>query len=165
VPEPIVDPSLLTTLAEISVALAGFSAIVVSFRQRNSGRWLEADADRFNGMVLHAMMALLFCLLPSVIGLFSHDPLRVWGIASGVLGLQIVGHALIAIRLATTDLRGRTILALGAVLGVFLVASGMGLSPMTALEAYLLGVLWHVAHSSVLFVWLIWIPAGPIERE
>ncbi len=49
------------------LTLAGFSAVVVSFKKRDANTWLKLDADRFHGMILHAILALL-SLLPAVSG-------------------------------------------------------------------------------------------------
>ena len=53
---PLASPDVLFTVAEIAVALAGFSAVVVLFKRRDSGRWRAADADRFHGMVVHGVL-------------------------------------------------------------------------------------------------------------
>ena len=53
----VADSGELPLAVEISVALAGFSAIVVLFRRGESGTWLPRDADRFHGMILHAAAA------------------------------------------------------------------------------------------------------------
>jgi len=57
----------LLTLAEVAITMAGFSAVVVSFKKRDTNTWLKLDADRFHGMILHAILALL-SLLPAVSG-------------------------------------------------------------------------------------------------
>ncbi len=49
------------------LTLAGFSAVVVSFKKRDANTWLKLDADRFHGMILHAILALL-SLLPAISG-------------------------------------------------------------------------------------------------
>ena len=86
---------LLYSLAEIAVTIAGFSAIVVLFKRSDSGTWLPSDADRFNGMLIHAMAAVFFCVLPSLIAVFETNEGTIWSIASAVLGVQIVGHSII----------------------------------------------------------------------
>ena len=47
------ETELLFTVAEISVALAGFSAVVVLFKRRDSGKWRAADANRFKKSHIH----------------------------------------------------------------------------------------------------------------
>jgi len=163
--QPANDPSILVTLAEISVALAGFSAIVVLFRRRDAGSWLEADADRFHGMILHAAAATFFCFLPSIVGVFSDDPAAVWGLSSAVLATQILAHVAVILRLATTDRIGRGLQVLGVAAAGGLWLNVFGIGFQREFGPYLLGVLWHVGQSAVLFVLLIWIPVGDIEPE
>lgn len=156
---------MLFALAELAVAFAGFSAIVVLFKRRDSGKWLPGDADRFHGMVLHAMAAVFFCALPAIVGVFTTSPDWIWGLASGLLGLQIAAHVILVLSFSTTTGFGRIALGFG-----LLVA---GLQALNVLEVgfsrefgpYLLGVLWHLFQSGVLFVWLIWIPADAVETE
>ena len=63
----------LLTLAEVAVALAGFSAIIVVFRRGTNGKWRHRDADLFHGMVIHAICAVLFCLFPNLVNLVVQD--------------------------------------------------------------------------------------------
>ncbi len=159
------DPSLLPTLAEIAVALAGFSAIVVLFRRTNEGRWRAEDADQFNGMVIHAVFAALFCLLPAMIEVFVQDPRLLWAIASAVLALQIVGHATGVILLASTNPSGRASMVLGYGLAALLALNAAGVGFDRAFGPYLLGVLWHLLLSGALFVLLVWVPADQRVKE
>ena len=57
------ESETLFSIAQVAIGLAGFSAIVVGFKRLESGDWHRADADRFNGMLIHAMCAALFCVL------------------------------------------------------------------------------------------------------
>ena len=160
---PTLDPSVLFPLAEIAVALAGFSAIVVIFRRRDSGKWRAGDADRFHGMVLHAVAATFFCLLPSIIGIFVESTQFVWNICSAVLGLQIVTHVALVLRFTSTSGASRAILPLGFVAATLQACNLLGLGFDHDFAPYLFGVLWHVFQSGLLFVWLIWIAAEDIE--
>lgn len=153
----------LFALAEISVALAGFSAIVVIFKRREDGSWHRADSDRFHGMVLHAMAAAFFCLLPALIAVFTGDTGVVWKIASGALGAQVLGHAAIIARLPTTR-RLDVVVALlpGLVVVVLQAMNVLGIRFAGEFGPYLAGVVWHVFQAGVLFVALIWVRAADI---
>ena len=156
---------LLYSLAEIAVTIAGFSAIVVLFKRSDSGTWRPADADRFNGMLIHAMAAVFFCVLPSLIAVFETNEGTIWSIASAVLGVQIVGHAIVIFRLEAIGLRGRLflVMALGAavlqILNVFAIHFSREFGP------YLVGVLWHVLHAGGLFVSLVWARSSDTRSE
>jgi hypothetical protein len=155
----------LYTLVEISVALAGFSAIVVLFKRSDSGKWNATDADRFNGMLIHAMSAAFFCVLPPLISVFSTDEKIVWAVASGILGIQIVGHSLVIWRLPSADflIRSYLLFALGAV--VLQVLNVAEIHYAREFRPYLVGVMWHLISAAVLFMGLIWVPAADVQRE
>ena len=82
------------TLAEVSVAMAGFSSIVVFFKRRETDIWQKSDADRFHGMILHSMLAVLFAFLPSAFANFDIDTETTFRWCSSLLavvtGLQVV---------------------------------------------------------------------------
>jgi hypothetical protein len=160
---PTLDPSVLFALAEIAVALAGFSAIVVIFRRRESGKWRVADAERFHGMVLHAVAAAFFCLLPSLVGVFVESTQLVWNLCSAALGLQITAHVALVLRFTSTGGASRAVLSMGFVAAALQVFNLFGIGYSHEFAPYLFGVLWHVLQSGVLFVWLIWIPAEDVE--
>ncbi len=160
------EAELLFTLAEISVALAGFSAIVVLFKRRDSGRWHAVDGNRFNGMLFHAIFAAFFCIFPSILNIFTDKPSHIWSIASAVLGAQILVHVTIIIRVATTKRRHIlpiVALASGPIALQVLNVTGIGFAH--EFGPYLGGVLWHVIHASVLFVWLVQIPQEDLDPE
>lgn len=156
----------LPVLAQIAVALAGFSAIVVSFKRRESGKWAASDADFFNGMVIHSIVALAFCLFPWFLGVFVQREPVIWNIASAVLAVQVLSHAGRIVTLPSTGKTSGTITGAGGlfvvVLQVFNVA---GLGFEHEFGPYLVGVLWHIAHASMLFLWLVFIRRTDIEKE
>ncbi|MEE3329799.1 MAG: hypothetical protein VX246_02925 [Myxococcota bacterium] len=78
----------LYAIAQIAIAIAGFAAL----KQRRDGLWATADADRFHGMLLHALSAAFFCILSPVIAAFTDHPERVWSICSALLGIQLLSH-------------------------------------------------------------------------
>ena len=95
----------LYTLAEISIGLAGFAAIVVLFKRQDSGHWKASHADYFGGMILHAMTAAFFCLLPTVVAVFTSAESVVWSVSSALSGIQILVQTIIVVRLPTTTLQ------------------------------------------------------------
>ena len=100
------ESETLFSIAQVAIGLAGFSAIVVGFKRHESGDWRRADADRFNGMLIHSMCAALFCVLPSILDPFAPSASALWTLASALLGLQIAVHASPVLTLSSTDLAG-----------------------------------------------------------
>jgi hypothetical protein len=76
----------LSTLAEVSVAFAGFSGIVTAFRRRNPGEWSRLERFRFRFMVEFSLATLALSLLPFFLSELGLPESRVWGCASIVLG-------------------------------------------------------------------------------
>lgn len=151
-------------LAEIAVGMAGFSAIVVLFKRRDSGKWQPADADRFNGMLIHAMSAALFCVLPALVHALAVQPDTVWSLCSSALGLWIAAHVTLVARLPTTGNVTRVIVAVGGLLAVaFQLANVTDLGIERGFAPYLVGVLWHLFHAGTLFIMLIWVRSEDIE--
>jgi len=157
--------SLLLSLAQLGVAFAGFAAIVVLFGRGDSGRWRDRErANRFHGMVVHSLVAVFFCLLPLLLDAFTSDPSSIWLIASALLGIEIVAHATGVILMPSTmRIRTRAAMSLGyAVAAVqFMNAAGIGFD--RAFEAFIVGVVWHVFMSGVLFLMLTWVPHTDVD--
>jgi len=158
------ENDLLFSLAELSVGLAGFSAIVVLFKRRENGKWRARDADRFHGMVLHAVSAGFFCVLPALVGVFAGAGDRLWTTVSFVLGVDLLWHTTIVFRMPSTLPKERPLVALGYLPGLLQLAVVFDLVALERFPTYLVGVLWHVFLAGFLFVALIWIPDDDVER-
>ena len=147
----------LYALAEIAIALAGFAAIVVIFKRRSSGGWDAADADRFNGMLLHAMAAGFFCIFPPFLFVFTPEPSVVWAIGSAFAAVQMLAHAGVIFSLPSSSRPTRLalLLPLGLVvlqaLNIFEVYFARDFGP------YLAAVLWHIFQAGLLFVTLVFV--------
>jgi hypothetical protein len=144
----------LLSLAELSVAITGFAAILVVFRRRENGRWERIGANSFNGMLFHSMAALAFCLLPTALASLQLSSAAVWRIASGGLGALLAAHApLVALFLA----RGRTGRARGAVLALelpqaaALLAIAAGAFPERAAGLFVTALCLQIAQAAGLF--------------
>ena len=73
---------ILTALAEVSIAIAGFSGIVVAL-DRSDQPWSEADRARL-WMLLHTSIACVFwSLFPILLHLAERPPESVWFWSSG----------------------------------------------------------------------------------
>ena len=153
----------LFTLAEVAIALAGFSAIVVVLKRGAEGKWTLADADRFHGMVIHAICAVVFCLLPSVLNTVVQDVVTTLHIGAALLGVQIELHAAAVMFFASTDTLGRLALIVGLFIGLFQWTVFTDWAAHREFDIYLVGVIWHILQAGLLFVMLVWIPRGAIE--
>jgi hypothetical protein len=147
----------LYALAEIAIAMAGFAAIVVLFKRRSSGAWDRADADRFNGMLLHAMAAGSFCIVPPFLWVFVPDASAVWTISSAFAGVQMLAHAGVVFALPSTSRPVRLLLIVPLGLVVLQLLNVFGLYFDRGFRPYLAAVLWHIFQAGLLFVTLVFV--------
>ena len=82
---------LLLTMAEVSVAFAGFASITVLFRGRSAGAWTFPDVLRYGAMLRASLCACLFSLLPVVLFHAEVSESLTWSITS--VGLLAYGAA------------------------------------------------------------------------
>ena len=149
-----VGQEALFSLTEVAIALVGFSAIVVSVRHRDRSEWSERDADFFSGMLVHSVCAAVFALLPTLLHAFTMDRAFSIEIAAPLLGIQIVGHSIAIMLLATTPGLAKIPLAVGTLLGLsqFLILTDA--PPARDFAFYTAGIIWHLFQAGMLFVFL-----------
>jgi hypothetical protein len=146
----------LLSIAELAVAISGFAAIVEVVSAREKGRW---DRDDFNGMVFHALVALVFSLTPVVLielGLASD---RAWRILGGVLGLFMLAHSgLVAWVYVRPRERSLELLAvlLPCLVGGALVGVGLGWRAWPASGVFLAGLSVQLVQAAALFFRLVY---------
>ena len=66
----------LLTIAEISIALAGFSGVVVAFAYQ--GVLSSIDRWRFAGLLSLSVGAAVVAFVPSILELFGHTGSSIW---------------------------------------------------------------------------------------
>jgi hypothetical protein len=74
---------ILTTLAEVAIAIAGFSGIVVAFQNR-AVDWSEMDKLRFSALLQLSFGCVFFSLVPIVLYLMNPSEPFVWRWSSGL---------------------------------------------------------------------------------
>jgi hypothetical protein len=74
------------TIAEISIALAGFSGIVAVMGQRASGEWSPAELTRLRLLLEVSLLVVFLSFLPALM-LRGTSPTVAWRVSSGVCGL------------------------------------------------------------------------------
>jgi len=83
---------LLLTMAEVSVAFAGFASITVLFRGRSAGEWTTPDRLRYGAMLRGSLCACLFSLFPIVLLQAGVSETWTWSLTS--VCLLVYGVAL-----------------------------------------------------------------------
>ncbi len=157
------SPDNLLALAELAIALAGFSAIIVVLRNNDSEKWAARDVDYFHGMITHSAFATLFCLLPALVNLVAQDTVLTLRVCCALIGLQIISQAVVVLRLPSSGKLAVGTMLLGLLLGfsqlLVFTPWGEGLE----LRFYQGPIIWHILQAGMLFVLLVWIPDS--ERD
>jgi hypothetical protein len=152
---------ILLTFAEVSIAVAGFAAVVISFVDKTDKTW---NKHMFQGLIGHSMMAFLFSCLPFLLLPFFEDEGIAWRITSSILG-SITFLQIILIQIV--DKQSPKILRLSLLIhGLPMIF----LQVLNITESFFqsnygpvaLGVFWHLAQAGVIFSYFIW--EGPTEK-
>jgi hypothetical protein len=161
----------LTTIAEVGIAVAGFSGIVAVLGRRSEGDWSEADRLRLRLLLLVSFNTVLLSLLPmflSAAGVVE----EVWRAASGICLVYLLGIALYRVpqiaRAREQSPREETSpLFLGLMVGLFatvLVLQGVNVVRWETAWPYFLVLLQGLALAFILFVRLLRVIWAPEQR-
>jgi hypothetical protein len=80
------NESVLYTLAEVGVTLAGFSGLVVVFRLRGIEAWTPTELRIFWFLISDSFLLVIFALLPVPLALANWSPEALWGLCNALLG-------------------------------------------------------------------------------
>ena len=81
---------VLTILAEIFVAFAGFTGIVAALGQRSDGMWRPIDVIRFRGLLEASLAGLVLSVLPFSFYYFGVADTNTWRFGSAFMAIYIV---------------------------------------------------------------------------
>ncbi len=159
----------LSTLAEVAIAIAGFSGIVSVFGRRSVGQWSVAERARLTGLLIMSLTALLFCLLPFVLLSIPVSESTCWRFLSVLLAFFTVAFAVRLIPLANAARRiPRNKRQASFAISVFFIAGDLLATVGLLVNGLFLGVvwpylaalIWGLAKASTAFVRLILLPLG-----
>ena len=149
---------VLLSVAEISVAFAGFAGIITAVVSNNSNGWDPGNLARFRLMIFSSLSAIIASLMPFVFLLNSDHVNWTWNI--GLLGVYLLGFSAYIIRsfiLARRNLNNYvsfaiSFLAVSATLVQFAALLGL-VTPK--LGIYFLGVFYLFIQSCIAFIRLV----------
>lgn len=78
---------LLLAVAQIAVALIGFSGVVTTLGHRRGTKWTAAELLQLRTQVEPSIVALFGALVPSTLALVVESPTSVWRISNAVLAV------------------------------------------------------------------------------
>ncbi len=147
----------LNTLAEVAIAFAGFSSVVVIFRRRDDGSWTQADSQRFLGMITHALHGAGLAFVPQILQHFLSSTALVWALSSLLLGISTLLHAFVATRLELSTSRPHAAMALiqGLVIFALQMANLFSWLGPPGPGLFIVGIFWHTVQAGYLFTMLV----------
>jgi len=77
----------LNTVAQLAIALVGFTGIVVIFGDRFKRKWPAIEALQFYSLLAPPITALLCSFLPELLNAITDDWVLIWRISNAILGL------------------------------------------------------------------------------
>lgn len=165
---------VLLTIAEVSVAFAGFTGIVAVIGRRAAGEWRTADLLRFWQMIEVSLLGLIFALVPFLFYYAGLSPASTWAASSGMLalasGIQMIRAAIRTLKAFGTD-RSLSIVfstlyvLIGIVVMLILIGNALGIVYQRTVAPYLVGMFWQLCLASVLFWRLLKFSGIPYRRE
>lgn len=159
-------PDALQTIAEISIAFAGFSGLIVAFR-RDRGPLTNVEKYRLRVLLTLAFGAMFLSFLPQLLLLFGIPDQRIWQFSAAGLGLYsgfFVFWWLSASReimrqvpeifhwFAFSRMAAGHIIVIGLQAGVVLM-----LIESRAVAIYLIGLVWYLLHAAQQFVRMLFV--------
>ena len=157
----------LSTLAEVAIAIAGFSGIVSVFGRRSSGHWSPAERSRLFGLLIMSFTALLFCVVPFVLLSIPVSESTCWRSLSLLLAVSHVVFVPIVIRNALGALpTPRSEREVSLVLsGIFITGDFLVIAVLLAnafalgvVWPYLAAIIWILTQAASLFARLVMVP-------
>jgi hypothetical protein len=156
--------SLIVT-AELAVAIAGFSGVVVALRRRsedpNSIAYL-----RLWRLVESSLASIGFSLLPLVLYHFELRAPSLWSVSSAVMALYLVSIQVFTIRRFRTQLASPatswrfngTLIGVQSAFFVLLLINSLGIGIGPAFGPYFAAVVQHIALAALMFSRLLLLP-------
>jgi len=148
---------IITTLAEIAIALVGFSAIVVVLNPRPIRDWAESDQFNFRILVQLSAIVVVFCILPFGTHILLDDD-QAWKSALLIYGIvHVIDLLSFIIRFAKHVPRANRILPfLGMIVAVSQIIVAMLAGPKLVELTYLVALVWHLFVAFISFVILVY---------
>ncbi len=162
------NETVLNTLAEVAITLAGFSGVAVVFRLRGAQAWSPTELRVLWFLIGDSFLVLFFSLLPFPLALANWSSEALWGFCNALLGSWfIVGNVLalrgerrdrIAQQLITVPVITPSlyVMSIGALaMGMALWLSALDLLVPRGQAAYVLGLIALLAFAAVEFLFFI----------
>jgi hypothetical protein len=155
-------------LAEVAIALAGFSGVAAAFRVREAYTWSATERRILWLLIGDSLLVLFFSLIPVALALSDLSQTMIWSICNATLGswfiigdiLAIRGelrdrkvHQLVTVPLITPILYTITVVAF--IIGITLWLSALDFIVPRGQAMYVIGLIILLAFAAVEFLFFI----------
>lgn len=155
------------TSAEVGVALAGFAALVIAFRQRKDSSLSDNDRLVVSSLVERGLMAAFLSFLPILLVGLGLSERLVWFFSSSIFvvyGVSLVIRSIRSRRLSGELVAGSvfyTLMAVGVLMIALQVCHAFGLGLRQSAWWYLVGVTWLLVSAGYRFLFVLrgWVRA------
>lgn len=160
----------LSTVAEVSIGLAGFSGIVVAFIHRK-GQMSALDRLRLGVLLVAAFAAVILVLVPFALHHLGIDGDPLWSTASVVMSLlmsmQIAAMLVLIRRFYRSHHEIFNVWVIGPVITTYIgmillqIMNTSGAFWHPSLGVYYIGLLWLVTHAAIQFTRILFVRPEP----
>jgi hypothetical protein len=164
----VMNETILNTLAEVAITLAGFSGVVVAFRLRGAHAWSPTELRVLWFLIGDSFLVLFFSLLPFPLAIANWSDDALWGICNALLGSWFIVGNLLALRGERRDRAERQLITVPVItpslyvivivalsMGVVLWLSALDLLVPRGQTVYVLGLIVLLAFAAVEFLFFI----------
>lgn len=162
------NESVLYTLAEVAVSLAGFSGLVIVFRLRGTEAWTPTELRIFWLLIGDSFLVVIFALLPIPLALANWSPEAIWGLCNAMLGSCFILVDLLVLQGERQDRAARQLVTVPVITPLLYVMSIVGFVMGLALwlsvwdfivqrgqAVYVLGLILMIAFAAMEFLFFI----------
>lgn len=159
------ESETLRTLAEVAVALTGFTGIVAVLGRRAGGEWSPLELLRLRMLLETSLGVLFLSLLPVLLLTLRPSQETLWRVSNSLQGLLHLGGALVLYRRVSRlepsqwppEERWLTATFAPVSLAILAAQAGAALGCLSSYESfvYLLGLMYFLALAALHFVLLL----------
>jgi hypothetical protein len=176
------NESVLNTVAEVAITLAGFSGVAVVFRLHGAHSWPPTELRVLWFLIGDSFLVLFFALLPFPLTLASWSPEALWSFCNALLGSWFIVGDVLALRGERRDRIAQQLITVPVIspvlyvmsicalaMGITLWLSALDLLVARGQAVYVLGLIALLAFAAVEFLFFIGLvsrsPSDADQRE
>jgi hypothetical protein len=166
--QDVVNEDILYTLAGVASALAGFSGVVIVFRQQGVKNWSRTELRYLWFLIGDSFLVVLFSLLPVPLLLAGWSLDAIWALCGALLGAWFILADVLAIRGELQDRKARELVMIpfvtpilyglsvvAAVIGIALLLSAFDFLVPRGQAIYVLGLIVLLGFGALEFMFFV----------